>query len=181
VDRGFDLWQAGVKSFKAKDFATAEAQLVAAYQAYTNEAAEHPLDDMDPRWGVSCTLAKVYRSMGRYEDAIEVLENAAPFHAAFGELASIFRFLGKAAKKEGDKGTHAEYLRKMYCVAKLNATVTAMRFPDTPVAVDWRRASIWLNEVKRRHGTMYCYRWDGKPIPGDYILTKADYKALADI
>lgn len=180
MDRGFELWQAGAKSLKAKDFDAAEDHLVAAYQAYTSQNAKHPLNVMDPRWGVCCTLAKVYRSTGRYEDAIEILEKSAPFHAAFRELVSIFRFLGKAAKKDGDNTAHVEYYRKMYCLAKLNAAMLAMRLPNTPVAVDWRRAIVWLNEIRRQHGTMYCYKWDGKPIPGDTIMSAADYKALGN-
>jgi tetratricopeptide (TPR) repeat protein len=180
VDQGFELWQAGTKSFKAKDFEAAEDHLVAAYQAYTSQHAKCPLNVMDPRWGVCCTLAKVYRSTGRYEDAIKVLEKSAPFHAAFRELVGIFRFLGKAAKKDGDHVAHMEFYRKMYCLAKLNAAVMAMRLPDTPVSVDWQRAIKWLDEIRRQHGTMYCYQWDGMPISGDTILSSADYKALGN-
>jgi tetratricopeptide (TPR) repeat protein len=177
MNKGFELWQAGTKSFKAKDFEAAEDHLLAAYQCYATDDKEFPANTMVTRWGICCTLAKVYRSAGRYEDAINILEKTVPFHAAFYDLASIYRFLGKAAKKDGDLQSHAEYYRKMFCLAKLSSQVTAMRLPNPPI-VDWQRAAKWLSELRRKHSTIYCYQWDGNRIADSAILSAADYKIL---
>jgi hypothetical protein len=178
VNRGFDLWQNGTRAFRSKDYVAAEDHLLAAYQAYTVDQATQSPNTFDPRWGVCCTLAKVYRATARYEDAIRILEKCAPFQAAFGELVRIFRVLAKAAKREGDGSGCAEWYRKMYCIAQLNASISTMRRADMPAVMDYERAAKFLAEIKRQYGTIYSFRWDGRKVPNDSLLSASDYKAL---
>jgi hypothetical protein len=178
VNRGFDLWQAGVKAFRSKDFVAAEDRLLAAYQAYSVDQSKQSPNTFDPRWGIRCTLAKVYRATARHEDAIRTLESCGPFQAAFGDLVRIFRVLAKVARKEGDGASCAEWYRKMYCIARLNASISKMRKLETPAAMDYDRAANFLAEIKRQYGTIYAFRWDGRKVPNDSLLSTSDYKAL---
>jgi tetratricopeptide (TPR) repeat protein len=181
MTRAFDLLQAGSAAVKAKQFEQAEEYLFAAHQMYNTEFAGRIPRGLDPRLTVAFVLAKVYRTTGRYEDAINALEKSIPLQGAFGELARIFRFLGKAAKKEGDLPAMKEWYRRMYCVAKMNAAIATLRLPDVPHPIDWARATHWLADVRSQCGTLYAFQWDGLEVPNDTILSATDYKTIRAI
>lgn len=162
---------------KAGDFTGAEEYLLASYRAYTAQRGERRAGVLDPKTIPCVALGRLYRKTGRYEDAIRVLEKAIPHPGAFGELVRIFRFLGKTAKKDGDPTSHAEWYRRMFCLASIHATAMALRVPGVPVAVDWSRATQWLEDIRRQCGTLYAYHWEGREMENDTLLSAADYKA----
>jgi tetratricopeptide (TPR) repeat protein len=175
----FEIMQKGTAAFKAKKYEEAEDYLLAAFQAYTRDSLQRSPGTLDPRLTVRCVLGKVYRATGRYEEAIETLEKALPNPGGFRELVSIFRFLAKVAKKDGDIAQQAEWYRRMFCLAHLNAMVYGMRVPNIPVAVDWSLAGRTLEDLRRQHGTIYFQHWTGEPVKGDTLLSASEYKALA--
>ena len=103
---------------------------------------------------------------------------ALPLPGAFKELVTMYRGFAKQTKKDGDAVNSAEWYRRMYCLAKINATVLTLRVPGVPVAVDWGRASKWLEDIRRQTGSLYAMQFDGQEIDGDDLLTPTDYKAL---
>jgi tetratricopeptide (TPR) repeat protein len=178
VNRAFELLSEGSAALKAKDMDRAEELLLAAFQAYGSAVVAQRPTVLNPQSTVCVALGTLYRRTGRYEDAINVLERALPNPGAFADLVSIFRFLAKAAKKEGDLPSCSEWYRRMFCLATIFATVMTLRSPAVPVAVDWERAARWLDDIRGECGTLYAYQFDGQEIPGDGLLTAADYKAL---
>jgi tetratricopeptide (TPR) repeat protein len=178
MNTALDLLNAGQAAMKAGDFAGAEDYLLASYQAYAARRGERRAGVLDPKTIPCVALGHLYRKTGRYEDAIGILERALPNPGAFGELARIFRFLGKAAKKDGDLTSHAEWYRRMFCLANIHATAMALRVPGVPVAVDWGRAMQWLEDIRRQCGTLYAYHWEGREVENDTLLSAADYKAI---
>ncbi|HZK82464.1 MAG TPA: tetratricopeptide repeat protein [Humisphaera sp.] len=164
------LLVAGLDAMKRENFEEAETLLIAAFQAY-------PEGD-DGRRTASIWLGKVYRQTGRYEEALHVLERGLPFPAAFQELVSICRFLGKAAKKDGDAVNQAEWYRRMFSLAMIYAGVMNMRMPHMATVVDWKGAENWLQEIRRQHGSLYAYQFEGQEVPEDTLLSAADYKVL---
>lgn len=164
------LLLAGIDAFKQKDFVRAEDLLLAAYQAY-------PATD-DARRTACVHLGMIYRKTERYDDAIRLLELALPRPAAFEELVKMYRAFAKEVKKAGDLNDCAEWYRRMYSLARIQATVLTLRMPHQPVAVDWDRAAHWLEDIRRQCGTLYAFQFDGQKIAGDKLLSEADYKGM---
>lgn len=169
MNRAQQLLLEGHAALNAKRYEDAEGLLMAAFQAY-------PPDDLGRR--TACfNLGIMYRKTGRDDEAINLLEKALPLPASFTELAKMYRGWAKQMKKDGDAKNAAEWLRRMYCLAKLSETVFALRTANN--GMDWVRAGQWLDDVRRQCGSLYPYEFDGQPIPGDKLLSPTDYKALA--
>jgi len=160
----------GIAAVKRKDYESAEPLLMAAFQAM-------PPGDMG-RWTACCYLGMAYRHTARFEEAVNVLEKALPLPGAFTELASIYRFLAKAAKKEGDAAGQAECYRKMFCLSILNEMALSFRVANGTNGIDWHRGAKWIADLRTEHGTIYPYQYDGRDAPADSLLTQADYRAL---
>lgn len=169
--------QVGINALKAKDFERAEDYLLAAFNAYDHEKIDVRPTCLHPHVTVRVFLGKLYRQTGRYEESIQVLEQALPIPGAFSELVSVLRFLGKAAKKDGDKVAWAEWYRRMYCLSRIHATVLELRVhTNTGLGIDYERGARWLNDVREQCGSIYVYQFDGREVPDDTLLSPADYK-----
>lgn len=164
------LLQAGIDAQKQQDHERAEDYLLAAFKQY-------PPGDGGRRTA-AIFLGYIYRKTGRFEDAITSLERGLPFPGAFKELVSIHRFLGKAARKEGDKAGETEAFRRMYSLAMIQRTAMGLKLTDPPHGVDWDRGARWIDDIRAKCGTIYAYHFDGQEIEGDDLLSGADYKAL---
>lgn len=160
----------GIAAFKRGQPAEAERLLTAAYHAY-------PERDQG-RWTACIHLGMICQKQERWDEAIQYLEKGLPYPGAFAELVKLYRKFGKQAGRSGDIGTGTEWFRRLYCLAKLQYTVMTIRAPSAPVAVDWVRASSWIEDVRTQCGSIYAYQFDGAEIEGDTLLTAADYKAL---
>jgi hypothetical protein len=176
MTKGQQYLLAGGEALRRKDFAAAEDYLLGAYQAYTTEPHRLSPDGLDPCWTVCCHLARLHRLTGRYEDSIRMLERALPVPGAFTELVSVYRFMGKAARKERDGANHAECYRKMFSLASIHAT--AMTLQTQNGGVDWQRAARWIEDIARQCGSIYAYQFTGEEVPNDKLLSKTDYAAL---
>jgi tetratricopeptide (TPR) repeat protein len=162
--------QAGIEAQKRKDYERAEEYLLAAFNQY-------PAGDGGRRTA-AISLGAVYRQAGRYEDAIAALEAGLPFPGAFKELVSVYRFLAKAAKKDGDTAGAAARFGRMFSLAKMHATVMTLRAAGMPNGVDWDRSALWIEDIRRQCGTIYAFPSEGIDIAGDGLLSAADYNAL---
>jgi tetratricopeptide (TPR) repeat protein len=159
-----------VDAYNRKDFATAEPLLLEALQNY--------LRGDGGRRTAAIYLGQLYRRSGRYEDAVEMLEQGLPYPGAFKELISIYRFLGKAARKDGDPEGEAENYRKMFSLAMIHAAALSMRASSDPTIVKWDVAESWIEDIRQRCGTLYAYRFEGQEAPGSELLSAADYRVL---
>ena len=148
------ILQQGIDALKGKQYAAAEDYLIAAYQNFIKQ----PPGMLDGRWTICCFLGQLYRATGRHNEAITVLENGLPIPGAFKELVSIFRFLGKVAKQEGDSMARAEWYRRMHCVSVLYKLTMETRLVERPLAVDCHEVRRRLDEYTRQYGTIYAYR-----------------------
>lgn len=164
------LLQAGIDAHKQKDYERAEDYLLAAFK-------QHAPGDGGRRTA-AIFLGYVYRKTGRFEDAVATLEKGLPYPGAFKELVSVHRFLGKAARTEGNKAGEAEAFRKMYSLAMIQQTALGLKLPAPPHGVDWERGAKWIEDIRAKCGTIYAYQFEGKEIEGDDLLSGADYKAL---
>jgi tetratricopeptide (TPR) repeat protein len=178
MNRAFELLSEGTTALKLKEMERAEELLLAAFKAYGAAPLDERATMLNPQSTVCVALGTLYRRTGRYEDAINVLERALPNPGAFAELASIFRFLAKAAKKDGDARASCEWYRRMFCLANILTSVLTLRSASAPAAVDWQLAAQWLDDIRRKCGTLYAYQFEGQEIPSDGLLSAADYKAL---
>jgi tetratricopeptide (TPR) repeat protein len=161
--------QAGIDAQKRKDYERAEENLLAAFdQCSAGDGGRNT---------AAIYLGYVYRQTGRYQDAINALENGLPYPGAFKELVSVYRFLGKAARKGGDLASEAEWYRRMFSVAKIYATTMTLHVPGVQNSIDWDRAARWLDDIRRQCGSIYAFHFDGTAA-GDGLLSEADYKAL---
>jgi len=160
----------GIAAYKSKDYVAAERHLLAAMN-------EHP-PAHPARRTVAIHLGMVHRRTVRYESAIEVLEQGLPYPGAFTELVSIYRFLAMVAMKEGNNREALEHYQKMFSLATIYATAMSFRLPISPVAVDWERGAGFIETVRASHGTLYPFKYQGRPVEGDTLLSKADWRAL---
>jgi tetratricopeptide (TPR) repeat protein len=153
----------GQAAMKRKDFNDAEPLFMAAFKAY-------PAGD-GGRLTACINLGIIYRNTGRDQDAIAALEKGLPYPAAFKELIGIYRARGKAARKVGDAATESECFRRMLSLAKVHEGVRAI--------ADWHTAAKWIEDIRKQCGTVYPYTIaEVGEIPGDPLLSNADYKAI---
>jgi hypothetical protein len=162
--------QRGIEAYKKKSYEEAERFLIAAMGDYP------PVDQT--RRTIVIHLGMVYRRTAQYEAAIEMLEQGLPFPGAFSELVSIYRFLGKVARKERDRATELENYQRMFSLSNIFATVMTYRLPISPNAVDWDRGVKFIQSLKKTHGTIYPFKFQGRRIEGDTLLNNADYRSL---
>ena len=165
------LLKSSVAAYQAKEFVEAERLLHAALNAANLTSGI--------RRTTCIYLGMGYQKAGRDEEAVPMLESGLPFPAAFQELVKLYRRTAKNTKV-GDKMGAAEWYRRMFCLSRIHSTVMTLRVPNVPVAVDWDVAANWLHELRCRFGTLYPYRFEGIEVPGDTLLTPADYKGMRE-
>lgn len=167
---GQKLMMAASEALRRRDYDQAEPLSAAAYSAYPAGS--------DERRTAMIFLGKAHRQRGRYEEAIAALEQGLPFPGAFSELVSIYRFLAKAAKKEGDVPVQAQWLQRMYSLSMIYRSA----MPLCSERGGWARAAQWIGGIRAQCGTIYAYQYDGQtPRDADDILSEADYRAIRSI
>ena len=132
----------GIEAYKRKDHGTAEPLLLSAVKTYA------PNDD--GRCTAFIHLGMIYRRSGRFDDAIAALEYGLPFPAAFQELKGIYRFFGKACKKDNDTAGERAYYAKLYSLSMLQTMICDQRLPMT-------QQIAWMDTLRDK---LYWYRPD---------------------
>lgn len=132
----------GIDAYKRTDNDTAERLLLSAIKMY-------PPND-DGRRTAFIHLGMIYRRSARFDEAIAALENGLPFPAAFQELKGIYRFFGKACKKDKDTAGEREYYAKLYSLSMIQTMVGEQRLPMA-------QQKTWMDTF---HDKLYWYRPD---------------------
>jgi hypothetical protein len=153
----------GVDAYKQKDYDAAERLLTSALYAYA------PHDS--GRRTAFIHLGMIYRCSARFDEAIAALEQGLPFPAAFDELKGIYRFLGKAFKKDKDAAGEREQYAKLYSLSMIETMIGEQRLP-------MQQQEQWMETLR---GKLYWYRPDKDGV--DRIeragtLSTADCKAI---
>jgi hypothetical protein len=132
----------GVDAYKGKDFDAAEKLLLSAVKAYA------PNDG--GRRTALIHLGMIYRRSARFDEAIAALEQGLPYPAAFDELKGIYRFFGKASKKEKDATGEREHYAKLYSLSMIETMIGEQRLPMA-------QQEQWMETLR---GKIYWYRPD---------------------
>jgi len=153
----------GVDAYKRKDFGAAEKLLQSAVKAY-------PPNDGGRRTAF-IHLGMIYRRSGRFDEAIAALEQGLPFPAAFDELKGIYRFFGKASKKDKDAAGEREHYAKLYSLSMIETMIAEQRLP-------MKQQEQWMDSLR---GKLYWYRPDAAGvgrIESSKVLSAADCKVI---
>jgi hypothetical protein len=153
----------GIDAYKRKDHGTAESLLLSAVKTY-------PPND-DGRRTAFIHLGMIYRRSARFDEAISAFEQGLPFPAAFQELKGIYRFFGKACKKDKDKAGEREYHAKLYSLSMIQTMIGGQRLPMT-------QQKTWMDTLRDK---LYWYRPDAggvDRIERAGVLSAADCRVL---
>jgi tetratricopeptide (TPR) repeat protein len=136
----------GIDAYKRKDFDGAEKLLLSALETYS------PHDG--GRRTAFIHLGMIYRRLARFDEAISALERGLPYPAAFGELKGIYRFFGKACKKDKDSAGVREHFAKLYSLSMIETMIGEQRLPMP-------ERERWMESLR---GMLYWYRPDANGV-----------------
>lgn len=149
----------GIDAYKLKDFNAAEKLLLSAVKTY-------PPND----GGLSTALihlGMIYRRSARFDEAISALEQGLPYPAAFDELKGIYRFFGKACKKDKDAAGERQNYAKLYSLSMIQTMIGEQQLPMP-------EQERWMETLRDK---LYWYRPD---MPGIDRIEHAKTLSAAD-
>ncbi len=108
-------------------------------------------------------------------------ENNLPIPYSFKKLISIYRRLGKLAKKE-DKNTIAlDFYNRLFSLSKIWHSVYGHKRSGI-IGLEVDRAEGYLKQLRKQQGSLYPYQFaELGEVKGDVLLSPTDYKNLSNL